>query len=259
MTKAALAVFDDEFKTLNLWEQIAHISGFLGAVPKRGYNAFHKYNYVMESDLVSIVRQYLAAAGIVIIPNVTSVEREGELTSIQCEYTVTNGRESFTFNIPGYGGDRGDKGVYKAMTGSQKYAIMKLFKIETGDDPESDTRVDERAAQPDQASASRPRVTSGSRAGIGRGAHTEKASPVQLRRISELVRELDMERPEFVKLIAKVSGTTVVLPEEEKDQGPALLQVLRDLSTENAGAIVESLAEQIVAADMTAADASGYA
>ena len=40
----------------------------------------------------------------------------------------------------GCGGDRnkngvGDKGLYKALTGANKYMLFKLFQIETGNDP----------------------------------------------------------------------------------------------------------------------------
>jgi hypothetical protein len=42
----------------------------------------------------------------------------------------------------GQGGDKnkngvGDKGLYKAITGANKYLLFKLFQIETGDDPET--------------------------------------------------------------------------------------------------------------------------
>ena len=40
--------------------------------------------------------------------------------------------------------DAGDKGIYKAIAGAQKYALMKVFMIPTGDDPEADEGVDER-------------------------------------------------------------------------------------------------------------------
>jgi hypothetical protein len=153
VTIAALS-FDEEFEKLNLFQRLARISGHVGNVPKKGYNAFHKYHYVTEADLVGAVRQYLAAAGILMIPDVIeTTQLSDELTKVVVEYTVTDGGASFTFKVPGYGSDRGDKGVYKALTGSMKYAIMKLFKIETGDDPEQDTRVDERAATRDRPPA----------------------------------------------------------------------------------------------------------
>src|SRR4029079_18402967 len=33
---------------------------------------------------------------------------------------------------PGYGDDAGDKGVYKALTGAEKYLLMKTFLVSTG-------------------------------------------------------------------------------------------------------------------------------
>ena len=136
LAASVISVFNPDFDTLNLWGKIARITGMIGGVEKRGYNAFHKYHYTLEADLVAAVRQYLAAANIVIIPSVVGETREGDLTKIDVEYTVTDGNEHFSFRMPGYGADRGDKGVYKAITGAQKYTLMKTFLIPTGDDPE---------------------------------------------------------------------------------------------------------------------------
>ena len=46
--------------------------------------------------------------------------------------------------MSGSGQDAGDKGIFKAISGAQKYALMKAFMIPTGDDPEQDAGVDER-------------------------------------------------------------------------------------------------------------------
>ena len=125
---------------------------------------------------------------------------------------------------------------------------MKLFKIETGDDPEQDTRVDERAAQGDREPMPRPTVTRGDRTGVGRGAHTEKASPVQLRRIAELVKQLELERPMFASLINDVVPglDRIVLPDDEDEQSIVLLAILKERTTEEAGRIVEALGEVLV-------------
>ena len=46
----------------------------------------------------------------------------------------------------GQGADKGDKGVYKAITGAIKYVYMKTFNIPTGDDPEKNDRKPEKKA-----------------------------------------------------------------------------------------------------------------
>lgn len=261
MQPYAEVAFDPTFEGLNLHGKIARISGYLGAIPKRGYNSFHKYNYVMEADLVAAVRGYLAAAGILMIPDTTSVVREGDLTAVQVRYTVSDGKESFAFSVPGYGADRGDKGVYKALTGSQKYAIMKLFKIETGDDPEQDTRVDERAAAGDSGPRAKPTVTQGDRTGVGRGAHTDTVSPVQLKRISNLVKTLDIERPMFAELVSEVARIDKIeLPTDDEEASTVLTAILRGLSSEVGGQLIGRLED--IASDRAKSfdgDGGGYA
>lgn len=257
---ASLKIFNDDWAGLTLQQKIARITGHVGTIQKKGYNAFHKYHYVTEGDLVGAVRQYLSAAGIAIIPDVESVSfyrenTENPLTEVIIRYTVSDGNEEFSFRMPGHGADKGDKGVYKAITGSQKYALMKLFKIETGDDPEGDTRTDERTASSGQQRQA-PRITGGTRGAVGRGAHMAKASPVQLRRISELSRELELSRQQVVDAIKIVTGIEIVLPDEEDKQSEAIVAGLRDLDPQNATGIIEALEFQLVNRQNEAYDAS---
>lgn len=255
LVAASLKIFNEDWKELTLQEKIARITGHVGTIQKRGYNAFHKYHYVTESDLVAAVRQYLAAAGIAIIPDVTKVrlrreQTENPITEVMINYTVTDGRESFTFRMPGHGADKGDKGVYKAITGSQKYALMKLFKIDTGDDPEGDTRTDERAAaSANRASRERPTIRGGSREGVERGGHTTNASPVQIQRISAKCRALSLSRQEVVNRITKILGTEIVLPDDEKEQSKTIIEALKTMTPAQAAEMLGSLeAETVVEA-----------
>lgn len=260
LVAASLQIFNEDWGALTLEQKIARITGHLGMVPKRGYNAFHKYAYMTEADLVAAVRQYLAAAGIAIIPDVEKIRMrreasENPITEVQVRYTVSDGKESFSFRMPGHGADKGDKGVYKAITGSQKYALMKLFKIETGDDPEQDTRVDERSAATRQASA--PRVATGTRGSVVRGGHSTKASPVQIRRISEGSRELGLDRQQVVDMIKEIVGVEIVLPDDEKEQSKTILAALVDISPEDASKLIERLDELETAAQAEAYGAAG--
>jgi hypothetical protein len=126
-------------------------------IEKKGYNSFHKYKYATESDVAEKVRESLAERNVIMIPNMVSHDvREHTNAKGKTEYIVTvnmefkfmdgdNGQE-ITFNMYGEGQDAGDKAVYKAITGAQKYALMKAFMIPTGDDPEADNGTDERNA-----------------------------------------------------------------------------------------------------------------
>jgi ERF superfamily len=132
--------------------KLAKIMSSLERVPKRGRNDFHKYDYVMEADLADAVRQEMATQGILMFPDVESCEwqvgneKGGKIATISVRFTITDGTDSITFRVAGCGVDNpGDKAVYKALTGAVKYALMKMFLIPTGDDPE-DEKEDHSAA-----------------------------------------------------------------------------------------------------------------
>lgn len=142
----------------NLLNALQAAACCVGYVQKKGRNEFQNYNYVTESDVVAQTREALLENDIVIIPSVDSVSHdEWGNTNIIVTYTVhhTTSGESLTFRMAGAGNDRnskgvGDKGIYKALTGCNKYALLKALQLATGDDPE-----DEKTA-PVSAPASAP-------------------------------------------------------------------------------------------------------
>jgi len=130
-------------------------------IQKTGRNTFHKYTYATESDVAEHVREQLAKRFVMMIPNVIeSTMREHKnrsgnieyIVKVRMEFKFIDGEtgEEISFHTEGEGQDAGDKAVYKAMTGAQKYALLKVFMIPTGDDPESDDGTDERNHQPQQ-------------------------------------------------------------------------------------------------------------
>lgn len=130
----------------NLIQKAAAVMEQVEYVPKNGWNDFHKYHYATEADITSCVRVALAEQGLMLIPTVEKVEwtkiqgKSGEdrLATLTVKFTLTDGNDKIEFHIIGEGQDRGDKATYKAMTGALKYALLKLFLIPTGDDPERD-------------------------------------------------------------------------------------------------------------------------
>jgi hypothetical protein len=128
-------------------------------VHKSGTNDFHKYKYAGEADFLRAVRPAMIEHGLMLIPSVeeiTGPDDNGN-TTVKVAYTLLHkSGEVWPEKIygAGCGNDRntkggiGDKGIYKAITGANKYALYKLFQIETGDDPEKESVADE-AAKPD--------------------------------------------------------------------------------------------------------------
>jgi len=116
-------------------------------VQKTGKNAFHGYKYAGEADLLEKLRPAMLEAGLILIPSIKGVSPIDEhgVTTVQMEYTLVHKDGDVWPSVicaAGQGGDRnkngvGDKGLYKAITGANKYLLFKLFQIETGDDPET--------------------------------------------------------------------------------------------------------------------------
>lgn len=146
----AMTVVDSTPATpaIGLHRKLAEVMAEVGRVPKRGRNEFHKYDYATEADIVDAVRGALSSRSISIVPSVRQVLREGTLTTVLMAFQFTDGEtgETSTHDWAGTGDDKGDKGLYKAMTGALKYFLLKTFLLPTGDDPEADTETDKRAA-----------------------------------------------------------------------------------------------------------------
>jgi len=135
-----------------------------GYVQKTKRNAFHNYTYAGEGDLLDVLRPAMLNAGLLLIPSGVDrspVDEHGN-THVIVEYTLLHKdgdvwpekiRAFGSGNDKAKNGSIGDKGTYKALTGANKYLLFKLFQIETGDDPETDSHETEPAAPREPAPA----------------------------------------------------------------------------------------------------------
>ena len=115
-------------------------------VQKKGENDFHGYKYATEADVLDRLRPAMVKHGLVLIPSihqVSTIDPHGN-TNVVVNYTLAHVSGAVwpqVITAAGCGNDRnkngvGDKGVYKALTGANKYLLFKLFQIETGNDAE---------------------------------------------------------------------------------------------------------------------------
>jgi hypothetical protein len=118
----------------------------VGYIQKTGNNDFHGYRYATEADVLERLRPAMVKHGLVMIPSVqqvSNIDAHGN-TTVSVHYTLAHISGAVwpqPIVAAGCGGDRsksgiGDKGLYKALTGANKYMLFKLFQIETGNDPE---------------------------------------------------------------------------------------------------------------------------
>ena len=121
----------------------------VGYVQKAGHNDFQNYKYATEADAIKAIRPAMLNHGLCMIPSVESVNQdEWGNTNVIMLYRIFDEEGNFlSFRAAGSGNDKnskgvGDKGIYKALTGASKYALLKTFLMETGDDPEVPSEQD---------------------------------------------------------------------------------------------------------------------
>tara|TARA_R100000329_G_scaffold150632_1_gene144061 strand:+ start:3998 stop:4516 length:519 start_codon:yes stop_codon:yes gene_type:complete len=127
---------------LSLVNKILKIMEDIDYIQKDGTNSFHGYNFATDMNLLSTYRKKFIEYGMVVVPSVNKVVIDGTITNIDMGIALICCETGEKIEVPwaGQGQDKGDKGLYKAMTGGLKYWLMKTFMLPTGDDPEIDTR-----------------------------------------------------------------------------------------------------------------------
>ena len=148
-----------DIKSMNIFQRVAAITAELGTVAKNtNVNAGSKnaYKAVAERDILDAVKPLEEKYRVYSYPSAREIIDdeilEGEktyngsttktttfFTRIQTVYTFVNiddPKETFSTIVFSEGIDPGDKGSGKAMTYADKYALMKAYKISTGDDPD---------------------------------------------------------------------------------------------------------------------------
>jgi len=139
-------------------EALARVLSQVRRVPKNGRNTFHKYDYTTESDLTDFLRPLLADAGLTIIPEIVNYisspvadKKDTNTATVQMAFRILHAESGDVLGPFGWYGEArdtgGDKGLYKAITGSVKYFLFKTFLVSTGDDPEIEEKPEARKQQ----------------------------------------------------------------------------------------------------------------
>lgn len=136
---------------LNIYQRLAKITAELGNVAKN-LNVAGKYKAVGEVDVLNSVKPLEEKYGVYSYPVsrkiyeskevlVGSQKTINQLLRVETVYRFVNIDKPTEFvDIVSYGDglDSGDKAPGKAMTYADKYALLKAYKIETGDDHDKD-------------------------------------------------------------------------------------------------------------------------
>lgn len=152
---------EQEIKKLNIFERLSLITAEIGVVEKNlkvQVNKNSSYKAVSERDVLDAVKpieqkyrvySYPASRQIVDRDILTKEsEYQGTVTRtntlfmrVETVYrfvNIDNPTEFIETTVYGDGLDTGDKATGKAMTYADKYALMKAYKLSTGDDPDKE-------------------------------------------------------------------------------------------------------------------------
>jgi hypothetical protein len=126
---------------LNIYQRIAKVMQDISYVQKEDKKVNNQYTFVSHDAVTAALRPSFIKHGIVTVPRVTNVQMDGNRTTVFIEVDFVNidtPDDRITVPVFGYGIDPQDKGPGKAMSYAVKYAYLKVFALETGDDPERD-------------------------------------------------------------------------------------------------------------------------
>lgn len=123
-------------------------------VQKESRRVNNQYTFVSHDAVSAKLHPLLVKHGIVFVPTVVHWDVDGNRTQamVSCQfYNVDDPQDMIAIHMLGFGIDPGDKGPGKAVSYATKYAMLKLFVLETGDDPEVDADARHEPEKQDEA------------------------------------------------------------------------------------------------------------
>jgi hypothetical protein len=125
----------------NIYQRLAEVMKAVGYVQKENKKVNNQYTFVSHDAVTAKLRPALIENGIMPIVTVKHSAQDGNRTEVTILVKFVNidkPDEIVEVESFGYGIDPQDKGPGKAVSYAFKYALLKTFCLETGDDPERD-------------------------------------------------------------------------------------------------------------------------
>lgn len=127
----------------NIHQRIIGIMSEIDYVAKGDKTVNGQYRFVSHDAVTAKIHPLLVKYGVTVIPTVEEMTQEANRTVVKLLISIVNAdcpSDNFTLRYVGYGIDGSDKGPGKAISYAYKYALLKLFCLETGDDPDNDAK-----------------------------------------------------------------------------------------------------------------------
>ncbi|MGE4321200.1 MAG: ERF family protein [Acholeplasmataceae bacterium] len=208
-----------ENKELNIYQKLSKITEELGFV-KKNLNVKlpnGTYKAVGEVDVLEAVKPLETKYGVYSYPFKREISVDKETTTksgttnqyIRVDTTyrfinVDKPQEFIDIQTYGDGVDSGDKAPGKAMTYADKYALLKAYKISTGDDP-------------DQNPSEEQKTTKNNKKETNKSTTKNDVDKIKLEKVEEIKSLYDLETLETIIDYYKVKGL-LELNNEQMDQ-----------------------------------------
>lgn len=121
----------------------------MGEVGKSGRNTFDNYDYSKLNDFLDVLEPALGEHGLLLefehigetlwFDTISDKQPVGVKVRLAAELWHVASGQYRRYEGIGEAWDRGDKALYKAITGARKYLIQLIFDLYSGDDPEKDS------------------------------------------------------------------------------------------------------------------------
>lgn len=137
----------------NIHQRMLAVMKDISYVQKSDKTVNNQYRFVTHDAVTAKVRGAMIEHGIVATTDVVGHQQDGNRTEVDVRVRFVNvdsPEDAVEVNAFGYGIDPQDKGPGKAISYAVKYAYLKAFALETGDDPERDS-IDHEPAKPTAA------------------------------------------------------------------------------------------------------------
>jgi len=125
----------------NIHQRILAVMAEVDYVAKGDKMVNKQYTFVSHDTVTARLHPQFVKHGICVVPSVTGSSINGNRTAVELNIQFINADkpdDRIEIQYIGYGIDPQDKGPGKAVSYAYKYALLKLFALETGDDPERD-------------------------------------------------------------------------------------------------------------------------
>lgn len=181
----------------SLVQKLARVLAAMSRIPKNGRHP-QGWSFSTESDIADMVRPQLAEQGVIMVPQLRRHQQDiiGRTRAgadivrhtVDVDYMITDGESVITVPWRGQADDSSDKGLAKALTACQKYMLIRLLQLSSGDDPDlHDAQAD---MAPSEGQRQQQRQGSQQRARGGQQQPTGQATEQSPEQIVASIRDL---------------------------------------------------------------------